>query len=327
MRLRCFGSSWLSGTFAANFNLPAQLNYRKLTREDTVDTTVRTSNLVSEHVSAVSWASIAAGGVASAALSLALLALGTGLGLSSVSPWGDSRVSASAFNNITGAYLVIMAIMASAVGGYLAARLRTKWTALHTNEVFFRDTAHRFIAWAFATVLSASALAGAATHIVSGAASGTLPAATATAGQAASQVYVDRLFRADTAASQAAGGGAPAATPGTGNEAARAEVNRLWAMSVRDGNELAAADRTYVARLVAAQTGMSQQDAERRVNEVVNQPKAAADAARRGAAKLAFWMTAALIFGAFASSLAAVEGRQLRDGTWSERGIVKRAWI
>jgi hypothetical protein len=73
MRPRCFGSSWLSGTFAANFNLPAQLNYRKLTREDTVDTTVRTSNLVSEHVSAVSWASIAAGGVASAALSLALL--------------------------------------------------------------------------------------------------------------------------------------------------------------------------------------------------------------------------------------------------------------
>ena len=72
---------------------------------------------------------------------------------------------------------------------------------------------------------------------------------------------------------------------------------------------------------------MSQQDAERRVNEVVNQAKAAADAARRGAAKLAFWMTAALIFGAFASSLAAVEGGQLRDGSWSERGIVKRAWI
>jgi hypothetical protein len=71
---------------------------------------------------------------------------------------------------------------------------------------------------------------------------------------------------------------------------------------------------------------MSQQDAERRVNEVVNEAKTAADNARRGAAKLAFWMTAALIFGAFAASLAAVEGGQLRDGTWTERGVTKRAW-
>jgi len=77
-------------------------------------------------VSAVSWGSIAAGGIAAAALSLALLALGVGLGLASVSPWENSGVSASTFNNITGAYLVIMAVMSSAVGGYLAARMRTK---------------------------------------------------------------------------------------------------------------------------------------------------------------------------------------------------------
>jgi hypothetical protein len=137
-----------------------------------VDTPRSAVEITHETTSAVSWGSIAAGGVVAATLSLALLALGVGLGLASVSPWGDSSVSASTFTNIAGAYLVIIAVMSSAIGGYLAARLRTKWTGLHTNEVFFRDTAHGFIAWAFATLLSASALGGAATHIASGAASG-----------------------------------------------------------------------------------------------------------------------------------------------------------
>ena len=89
---------------------------------------------------------------------------------------------------------------------------------------------------------------------------------------------------------------------------------RLWSSSFRANSDLAAADRTYVARLVAAQTGLSQPDAEKRVNDVIIEAKAAADRARSGAAKLAFWMTAALIFGAFAASLAAVEGGQLVTG-------------
>jgi hypothetical protein len=269
--------------------------------------------------SGVSWASIAAGAVVAAAVSLALLALGSGLGLSSVSPWADSGVSASTFKNAAGIYLVIVAVMSSAIGGYLAARLRTRWTGLHINEVFFRDTAHGFIAWAFATVLSASVLAAAATHIVAGAASGAAPAAAqATNGGSPSQVFVDRLFRTDAAASNSA-------TTQNG-DAVRAEVLRLWTSSYRDNGEIAAADRTYIARLVAAQTGLSQPEAEKRVTDVITEAKAAADRARSAAAKLAFWLTAALLFGAFAASLAAVEGGQLRDGTWNERRLVPRAW-
>src|SRR5437588_5498114 len=142
--------------------------------------------------------------------------------------------------------------MSSAIGGYLASRLRTKWVGIHSNEVFFRDTAHGFIAWAFATVISAGVLGAAATHVVSGAASGLAPAATQAAPAVnPSQVFVDRLFRADPAAA------ATAAAP-QNNQAARAEVLRLWTSSYRDNGELAAADRTYVARLVAAQTGLSQ---------------------------------------------------------------------
>ena len=219
--------------------------------------------------------------------------------------------------------------MSSAIGGYLAARLRTKWTGLHTNEAFFRDTAHGFIAWAFATVLSASVLGAAATHIVAGAASGVAPA-TAQAAPAVnpSQVFVDRLFRTDAAApaTPPAAPSSAAATPaGQNNAAARAEVLRLWTSSYRDNGELSAPDRTYVARLIAAQTGLSQADAEKRVNDVIVEAKAAADRARSGAAKLAFWMTAALLFGAFAASLAAVEGGQLRDGTWNQKRLVPRA--
>jgi hypothetical protein len=37
-------------------------------------------------------------------------------------------------------------------------------------------------------------------------------------------------------------------------------------------------------------------------------------------------MTASLLFGAFAASLAAVEGGQLRDGTWDGRRLVPRSW-
>src|SRR5436190_5027016 len=237
-----------------------------------VQTAVDTDSLAwTDAMSGVSWASIAAGAVAAAALTLALLALGAGLGLSSISPWADSGVSASTFKNGAGVYLVIVAVMSSAVGGYLAARLRTRWVGLHTNEVFFRDTAHGFIAWALATLLSAAVLGAATAHIVAGAASGIGAGAAQTAQSInPSQIYVDRLFRSD-AANPAAAAAAPGAAGG--NEAARAEVARLWTSTIAQNAELSAADRTYVARLVAARTGMSQADAEKRVNDVIAEAK------------------------------------------------------
>ena len=105
-----------------------------------------------EESPAVSWAAIAAGAIAAAALTLVLLAFGAGMGFSAVSPWGNSGVSASTFQIGTGVYLIVVAMLASTIGGYIAGRLRTKWVDVHTHEVFFRDTAHGFLAWAFATV-------------------------------------------------------------------------------------------------------------------------------------------------------------------------------
>jgi hypothetical protein len=261
--------------------------------------------------SGVSWGAIVAGGIATSALSLLLLALGAGLGFSSVSPWSNSGVSSATFNLGAGLYLIVMAMVASTIGGYLAGRLRTKWAGVHTHEVFFRDTAHGFLAWALAVVLSAAFLASAASHLATGASAGL--------GQAANQTlvdgvpmnnFVDTLLRADPAANRAAV-----------DPAGRGEIVRILAFGLRDGGEPSASDRAYVAQVVAARTGLSQADAEKRVTDVIIQAKTSLDNARSAAAHLSLWLTASLLIGAFCASLAATEGGQLRDGTWSyDRG-------
>src|ERR1700748_259312 len=107
-------------------------------------------------ISAVSWAAIIGGGVGAVAITLLLVALGSGIGLSSVSPWSSANPNATTFTLLAAVWLIIVQWVSSATGGYLAGRLRTKWTGLHTDEVFFRDTAHGFLAWALASVLIAA---------------------------------------------------------------------------------------------------------------------------------------------------------------------------
>ena len=165
-----------------------------------METDLRAASTIVDAQSAVSWGAIAAGAVGAAALALLLIAFGAGLGLSAVSPWSDSGVSASTFKTGTGIYLVCVAVMSSAVGGYLAARLRTKWVGAHTHEVFFRDTAHGFIAWAFATLLSATALSSVTGYLANGTAAGVGGAASQAARSVnPADIYVDKLFRPDTA--------------------------------------------------------------------------------------------------------------------------------
>src|ERR1035437_5848129 len=120
-------------------------------------------------LSGISWAAVFGGAFVAAAISLILLALGTGIGLSSVSPWSNAGASASTINTAAILWLIIIQIIASAMGGYLAGRLRTKWATIHTDEVYFRDTAHGFLVWAVGLVITASFLASAATSIVGGA--------------------------------------------------------------------------------------------------------------------------------------------------------------
>src|SRR3569833_2987524 len=121
---------------------------------------------VESPVSAISWASIIGGAVAAAALSLILLALGSGLGFSSVSPWSNSNPSATTFGIMSAVWLIIIQVVSAGLGGYLAGRLRTKWVGIHTDESYFRDTAHGFLAWALGAVVSAGLLASVASSIV-----------------------------------------------------------------------------------------------------------------------------------------------------------------
>ena len=275
---------------------------------------------------AISWGAVAAGGFANAALTLLLMAFGAGMGFSAVSPWANSGVSATTFSVGTGLYFIVIAMLASTIGGYLAGRLRTRWTAVHTDEVYFRDTAHGFMSWACAVVVSAAVLGAAGTAIVSGVTAGLSQRSNADGGPAA--IYVDELFRpaptanaattpAAAATAPAAAATAPAATAATAtaSPADRAEVSRLLLRSARDRSDLSAADRTYLAQLVSARTGLSQADADKRVTDVITEAKSDLDKARSAAAKLALWFTAALLAGALSASLAAIEGGQLRDRT------------
>lgn len=254
-------------------------------------------------VSAVSWGAIFAGGVAAAAITLILLAFGAGLGFSAISPWSPAAMSTT-FHIATGLYFIVTAMIASSIGGYLAGRLRTRWTGAHTREVFFRDTAHGFLAWGFATLLSAGLLTSAAGALVGGAASGL----THVVGQSPGLLdgYVDSLVRSD-----------PATTTNNADTlAARAEIGRIFATAFQNGGVFTPADSTYIAQIVAARTGTSQAQAQERVAATIGQAKETADSARKAAAQLSLWLTASLLIGAFAASLSAIEGGGLRDGTW-----------
>jgi hypothetical protein len=116
--------------------------------------------------SGVSWSAIIAGAFATAALSLALLALGTGIGFSESAAWIGGRVSATRIGWTAVIWLVVMQLIASSVGGYLAGRLRTRWVHVHTHEVYFRDTAHGFLVWAVSLVMTAGILTSASTLMV-----------------------------------------------------------------------------------------------------------------------------------------------------------------
>ena len=257
--------------------------------------------------SGVSWPAVFAGAFAAAALWLILLALGTGIGLSSVSPWSNMGASASAIGIGAIVWLIVTQIIAAAIGGYLAGRLRTKWVNIHTNEVYFRDTAHGFLVWAVGLVITAAFLASAATSMVGGGAQlGAITSGKATSAQSDGQAsdpnkyFVDTLFRSDRPASE------------TTDASIRAEAGSIFANALRQ-KDVPAPDKTYLGQLVAARTGLSQTDAEQRVSDVLSQARQAADTARKTVAHSLYWTFLALLIGAFCASFAATIGGRRRD--------------
>ena len=249
------------------------------------------------YASAISWSAVIGGAFAAAALSLALLTLGAGTGLSAISPWSSRGASASAVGVGAIIWLIVIEILASAMGGYLAGRLRTRWVNVHAHEVYFRDTAHGFLVWCVGLVMTAAFLATAAASVV-GVTSNQTATAAAEAQSGPNAYFVDSLFRSDRAERV--------------DPSERTEAGLILARGIQE-KALPAADRTYLAQLVSARTGLSETDAQSRVSAIFDQARQSADIARKAAAHSLYWTFLALLIGAFCASFAATIGGKQRD--------------
>jgi len=269
--------------------------------------------LAGSDISGVSWGAVLAGAAAAGALTFILLMLGMGLGLSAVSPY---QYNAAPLGTTAVVWIAFTQLASAGIGGYLAGRLRAKWPGVHGDEVHFRDTAHGLLAWAVATLVTVTALAGGVRAVLSGAIDAAAPVAAAVgAGAAASAAapaagrgntyYADMLLRAP---------GADVAT-----EAQRTEINRILLTDLPAG-KISGEDRNYLVQLVARRTGLSEADAGQRVDliyalalQAANEAKAKVEQARQAAAKSALWMFFALLLGAFVAALCATMGGRQRD--------------
>lgn len=239
---------------------------------------------------AVSWSAILAAAAIACALSFILLILGAGLGLSLASPYSYSS-AAVGWGAI--AWICFAQVAASAVGGYLAGRLRERWEGLHGDEVHFRDTAHGLAAWSISTLAAVAVLAGG------------IGSAVGLASDAAS---------AEPRSMQAASVLARSSAQGPASKELLAEISGpLSSASAQRLPTLPSGDRAYLARQVAARSGMSAEESAVRVDAAYSQLKSSAEHARRDGAKASIWMFIALLAGAFAASLSATFGGRHRD--------------
>jgi hypothetical protein len=248
---------------------------------------------------AVSWSAVIAGALTALAVSIIVIALGSGIGFAMASPFAYSP-SAGTLTVLGAVWLVFAQACGYAAGGFVAGRLRTNPSVVHSSEVKFRDGANGLVVWAIGVVLSSLLVVSAA----GGIGKTTADVATATAGGQSGDYFVDTLLRAD-----------PQKAPPNGAQNSaevRDQVKRILATAVAQGN-LASDDRTYLAQVVASATGISQDDAQRRVDDVYNKAREALDKARKAGAFLAFWTFMSLLFGAVCAILGGVLGGDLRD--------------
>jgi hypothetical protein len=300
--------------------------------------------------SAASWPAILAGAFVAISTSLVLFALGSGFGLASVSPWPGRGVSATSFAVNAAIWLIVTQWLSAALGGYIAGRLRTKWVGTHTHEVFFRDTAHGLITWSVATVVVAIAFAGSATSMIGGSvrALGGAPSAGLQGarsgspapmsgvgmpggGPSAVMTYdIDKLFRSPVATGPTGPGSAASAPNGAASDAGSIpgmdmssdpRIEAVYIAFHAIANQgVSDDDRAYLAQLVQAETGISASDAQKRVDDFItatlnaeNNARAAANAARKGAAEASIYTGLAMLIGAFIACVSAAIGGRLRD--------------
>ena len=277
---------------------------------------------LSANNSSVSWAAIFAGAVTAAAMTLIMLILGFGLGFSVISPWQNEGVTMETIGWSTIIWLTITQIVAAGLGGYIAGRLRTRWTDINIDEIYFRDTAHGLISWAVATLLVALLILSSVGAVISGTskagaslaqgATSVVPAISEVASES-SDYFTDALLRTEP--------GAEIAQRADGD--VRDELSNILVQALRDG-ELNEDDKQYVVGLVANYTELDESEAEQRVDNVIERAeqavadaeqtaREAADTALEGATFASLWIFVALLIGAYIASFMATVGGRQRD--------------
>jgi hypothetical protein len=275
------------------------------------------------NVAFIEWGPVIAGAVFASALSFVLLTFGMAIGLSATSPWSNSGLSTKLVAALAILWTMAQQIGAFMAGGYIAGRLRTRWRDAGQPETEFRDGLHGALVWSVGVVIGAALLlttAGAAARTGTEVAG---KAAAAAAGSTTDPVdtALDALLRPQSvaqaptqtpAAPPTQGAQTPRARAGQPGDDTRAEISRILASSVARGG-LTAENRTYVAQIVAQRTGISQQEAEKRVADAANATKEAADKARKAAVLTGFVTAAGLLISLAAAWWAALKGGQHRD--------------
>ena len=258
---------------------------------------------IDRHFPYVQWGPIVAGAFAATALGLVLntFAAAVGLAVSSTSPtWRDSS---AALWILSGCYLIVVALAAYGLGGYIAGRMRDRLTP-DGGEVDreVRDGIHGVLVWGLATLLTA-ALIGmflAPASRVAAPASGPADASTSVTGESLIAFDLDRLFR----------GARPQTS--TDMQYARAEAARILLTSA--GHEgVSNDDHTYLIRRVSELTALPAADSQRRVDATIESARQNIQRARHAGVILAFCAGAAALIGAAAAWFTAVLGGKHRD--------------
>jgi hypothetical protein len=283
------------------------------------------TSATSAGTSFVEWGAVLAGAFLAAAISFVLLTFGAAIGLSATSPWPNSGVSAKLIATLAVLWAMMQQIGAFMVGGYVAGRMRSRWHEPTQHEVEFRDGLHGGLVWAVGIVIGAAlamATAGAAAKTgidVAGKAAGV----TALSTTEPMDAVLDSMLRPTTVAQAPSASTPPAAaTPApsalrtrstaASSDETRSEMARILASAVASG-ALSDQNRAYLAQGVAQRSGLSQQEAERRVNEAFTAAREAADKARKAAILTGFVTAASLIISVGAAWWAAIRGGQHRD--------------
>ena len=254
----------------------------------------------------VDWGAIAAGTVIASAITVVLAGFGAALGLSLTSVTGTG-LSAVGVSIAAGLWVLWVAISSLVAGSYVTGRLRRRAGDANEHEVLVRDGAHGLVVWALSALIGAMLAAGAISGAARVGGEVARTASTTIGSMAASSTdyAVDMLTRSDN----------PAAL----DDATKQQIGRVLARSFADG-QLNADDRGYLARTIAARTGLAQGDVERRIDATVaqaratvEQAKVAAEKARRMGILVAFLTAAGMALGAAAAWWGASMGGRHRD--------------